>query len=343
MLLGWSAMVIRASGLPIVGRVVVAVLASGLLLAATGFLAHRKMLWTDEILTVQIATQPTIADFFSELLTGAEASPPLGHLLTRASILGFGEGHVAYRLPAILAFWLSLCGIYAFVRRRASAAAAWSAALLPLATTASTYAYEARPYALLICFTAGALLSWQRIAEGSRRPLWCGLLALSLAGAISSHWFGSLVLLPLGAGELVRMLRTKRHGPPGRAPGCAARRGARSRPPAVCRARGELPRIDAAAVDRPSLPASRLRARARRRRTAAIRGAARGRRRSTRPGPCKRRRDSAPRGSRRGDGRTATGGRLLPRSDCRRPARRLGTSSTPLSVSPSCSGSASNG
>ena len=85
-----------------------------------------------------------------------------------------------------------------------------SAPIFPLTTGAIYYATEARGYGLVLGFSALALLSWQYAAEGRNRRLALAGLALGLTGAVSSHYYAVLVLAPLGVGELVRTVWSRR-------------------------------------------------------------------------------------------------------------------------------------
>jgi hypothetical protein len=72
------------------------------------------------------------------------------------------------------------------------------------------YAYEARPYGILLGCCAAALLSWQYSTEQQRRNVALAALGSSLAIAVSCHYYAGLILLPLMAGELVRSLIRRR-------------------------------------------------------------------------------------------------------------------------------------
>jgi hypothetical protein len=74
---------------------------------------------------------------------------------------------------------------------------------------AFTYAYEARPYGLVVGATGAAILSWHRAAATGSWP-WRAALALSLSAAVASHWHGVLSVLPIVAGEAVRTARRRR-------------------------------------------------------------------------------------------------------------------------------------
>ncbi|HEX6080707.1 MAG TPA: glycosyltransferase family 39 protein [Methylomirabilota bacterium] len=188
-------------------------LVAGLLvvyLGVTGAFAHYRPLWNDELFTVYIARLPTASDVWRFLASGVEQIPPTFHLLTRLAMRLFGEHPVTVRLPSILAMGAMATCLYVIVSRRASAAYGLIALLLPLLTEAHSYAYEARPYALLVAFSAASLLCWQSAAAGVRRPLALVGLALTLAAALCSHYYAALSFLPLAAGELSRSRQRRR-------------------------------------------------------------------------------------------------------------------------------------
>jgi hypothetical protein len=181
-----------------------------LYLAVTCVLARYRLFWNDELFTVYISRLPTVSDIWAILATGVEQLPPTFHLLTRVVMYLLGEHHLTVRLPSILAFGaMSVC-LFVIVSRRTSTAYGLIAALLPLVTQAYPYAYEARPYALVLAFSAGSFLCWQSATEGHRRILALAGLAATLAAALASHYYAVLVFVPLAAGELARSLRRRR-------------------------------------------------------------------------------------------------------------------------------------
>lgn len=184
-----------------------------LYLVSTSLLASKRMMWNDELFTFYTSRLPSFSDIWAALSTGADQIPPFFHLLTRASFWLFGVNHLSVRLPEILGFWvMSLC-LFHFVSKRSSALYGFAAMLFPLATAAYDYAYEARPYGVVLGFSALALLCWQSAAEGSRRKLSLIGLTLSCAAALSSHYYGVLLFFPLSVGELVRSFTRRRLDP----------------------------------------------------------------------------------------------------------------------------------
>jgi Dolichyl-phosphate-mannose-protein mannosyltransferase len=183
-------------------------------LAFTCMLASHKMMWNDELYTFYISRLPGISEVWSTLLTGAEQTPLLFYLITRASFALFGATELSIRLPEILGFWIMCLCLFWFVSRRTSALYGFISMLFPLGTGAFYYAYDARPYGLVLGFAGLALLCWQSAAEKSTerssRKIWLAGLCLSLAAAVSSHYYAVLVFLPLAFGEAVRSLSSRR-------------------------------------------------------------------------------------------------------------------------------------
>ena len=121
----------------------------------------------------------------------------------RASHALFGTGEWATRLPSIAAVGAMSWAIYVFVGRRAGAVYGIAATLFAWNTWAYVYAYEARPYGLLMGLSGLAFLCWRGVA-GERRSWALAGLAACLVAMMSSHYYAGLLLLPLAVGELVR-------------------------------------------------------------------------------------------------------------------------------------------
>lgn len=172
--------------------------------------ATNKALWHDEIFTLYIARQPAIADIWRSLEAGVDLNPPLYHVAVHGAVALLGPTALATRLPALLGFVVASASLYAFARRHAEPPVALFAALVPSLTGAYMYAYEGRPYGLVLGFAALALLCWQRRDGGSRRwaaPTLCGV---AVAAAAYTHYYGILLLVPLACGELARVVIRRR-------------------------------------------------------------------------------------------------------------------------------------
>ena len=188
-------------------------LAAGLValyLLAVGSLAARAPLWNDELYTWYFAQLPTMADVWDKLGTGVEQIPPLYYVVVRGSLALFGDDALALRVPSILGFLLAVGCLFVVVARRTTAWYGLVASLVPLATGAFTYAWEARPYALVVGFAASAVLSQQLHADGVRPRLTAVLLAASLAAATAMHYYGVLAVFPIALAEIVRARERRR-------------------------------------------------------------------------------------------------------------------------------------
>lgn len=178
-------------------------------ICATLHYSTQKELWYDEIFTVELARLPSISDIWTALGSGLEMFPPVIHLLTRASHALFGETRLASRVPALLGYWVLCVCLFYFVARRCSLVYGAVAAVFPLVTGGYWFAYEARPYGIVLACCGTALLCWQAATERRRRRLALLGFALSLAVAVSSHYYALLLLAPFGLAEGVRLLKTR--------------------------------------------------------------------------------------------------------------------------------------
>lgn len=173
-------------------------------LAATGVLSFRKIFWNDEMYTLYFSRLSIWPDLWWALSTGSDQLPPASILLTKLSRWMFGENHLSIRLPETIGFLVfSLC-LYQIVSRRISPAYGLVAMIFPWITPAFSYSYEARPYALVLGFSALSFLCWLSIGEGHNRKRNLLGLGLSLLGTWMSHYYGVVVLFPIVVGELVR-------------------------------------------------------------------------------------------------------------------------------------------
>jgi hypothetical protein len=182
------------------------VLAVFTVLYAFGFwvAASHKPFWFDEIFTYQLAQLPHIGDIWRALRQGIELNPPLLFWTTWILHRIFGGGPVVTRLPAAIGYWVMTICLYHFVRRRTRPVYGLFGAFFPLFTFAGTFRLEARGYAFELGFAALALLCWQFAADGLRRRWALPGLTLSLAAAVSSHYYAAYLIGALLAAELVR-------------------------------------------------------------------------------------------------------------------------------------------
>ncbi|HWY54558.1 MAG TPA: glycosyltransferase family 39 protein [Terriglobales bacterium] len=179
-------------------------------LVSTSIKARRGQLWNDEILTVYVAALPGFDAIWKALAAHVESSPPLFHLVTRASGLTFGWSPVGLRFPAIVGYLTMILCVYFIVRRYIGPLYAAIGALASYLTYAPYYATRARPYGLLLGLTCIALVCWQQASRQRQRWLALMGLCLSLALALGVHYYAVLSFAAIACGELVRTWRTRR-------------------------------------------------------------------------------------------------------------------------------------
>jgi hypothetical protein len=175
-------------------------------------LSHYSLMWYDEFLVLWTDRVPTIGQLLHIQIACPISLHPFGyHAIVHAAIRAFGAGQFAIRLPSLLGFLTMQWCIFIFVRRAAGEREAIVAMALPALNTTLIYAAEGRPYALLLGWFALAMVSWQTaIRRSSHRVVALVCLALAVALAINTHYFGMLVLAPIGGAELYRSLKSRR-------------------------------------------------------------------------------------------------------------------------------------
>jgi hypothetical protein len=166
-----------------------------------------KPLWYDEMFTHYLAMLP-VPRLWAALCAGAEVHPPLSILAAHFAQALLGPTALATRLPEIVAFWLMSVAVFFLVRGTLGMSWGLAAVLLIFISDAEYYATEARPYSIVLCCAAVALLSWQNL-HGSRRRFFLICLLLSMAAAVSAHFMAVLIAIPIAAGEVFRIRRRR--------------------------------------------------------------------------------------------------------------------------------------
>jgi hypothetical protein len=182
------------------------------LLAFSGY-AHTKTPWMDEVVFLTMVRQRGLAAVWGALMAGVQTDPPITHLVMHLLFRAVGESVFLARLPAILGFALMCFSLACLVRRHAGPVYGAAAYFLPYtATLMRSRAMDARPYAMMMGFSALALLCWDALEEGDarRRRAWRIGFALSLAATFCTHFYSILLLLPLAMGELTVWMEKRR-------------------------------------------------------------------------------------------------------------------------------------
>ena len=165
-----------------------------------------KPLWHDELFTFYIAQARTLPVLFNDIRL-IDLNPPLSYLVTRLSYWIFGVNTLSCRLPEICGFLLAMLSLYLFVRRRAGTLYGLLAAGLLYAGAPGALAIEARPYGLLLGFSALSLLAWQLARE---RKSFAVLLVFTGCGLLLTHIFSVFVWAALTAPEMVRIAQRRK-------------------------------------------------------------------------------------------------------------------------------------
>ncbi len=172
--------------------------------------SHFKLLWLDELITLQIARQASIGSIWHALSLGADPNPPITHILVHYSRLAFGDHDIAYRLPALLGYWLGLVSLFAYLLRRVPAVWALAGTVLSMAMAAFDYSFESRSYAIFYGLTMLAVLCWtvtvDPFSRVVKRNLALAGMIFALAAGVSTNYFAVLAFFPIAGGELVRTL-----------------------------------------------------------------------------------------------------------------------------------------
>ncbi len=204
------------------GRTLASILA--LYLAIACGQAATKLLWCDELITLAIARQGSLAAIWRALAAGADPNPPLSHWLVLQSTRAFGLSALAVRLPPVLCVMLAIVSLWVLLRRWVAAGYAAVGVLAFMTTRGFDYAYDARSYAPLMGFSMASLALWLVACDspetGRRWPPQNGVrlaalfgMAAALALGLSSNYYGALAFFPIALGEAVRTARIRRLEP----------------------------------------------------------------------------------------------------------------------------------
>src|SRR5579871_5250729 len=166
------------------------------------FRALSRALWFDEILTKLIAGQPNLAAMWERLGNGVTSHPPTFYYIEHVIAGLGGNDRITFRLISIAAFLCAMVCIFIFIRRRTGGlVAVVSASSLLLTLFYNYYAFEARPYAIMVACIGLALLCYERADTWSGAFLFAGCLV----AASTLNFYAGLAFFPFGLAELVRL------------------------------------------------------------------------------------------------------------------------------------------
>ena len=168
--------------------------------------------WHDELFTYYISQAPTFGQMLRETQT-LDLNPPLSYVLTRFVFSVLHPSTFSLRLPSMISFGAAAYCLYLFVARRLSRIYGFLGAFLLLGSFYKSYAFEARPYALVLAFLGIAAVGWQRaIDQDHRRSRRLGLLLLVLGGfgMLLSHVLALVAYGGFFFAEFARFLKRRK-------------------------------------------------------------------------------------------------------------------------------------
>ena len=171
------------------------------ILLITSIVASRRHLWWDEICAYYVATLPNLGAIWHALSSGIDWQTPTYYVPLHYLCAWFGPSPFVMRSIAIFPYWLATLVLYFTVARRTAPIYGFIAMLFPSVTGAFSYSFEARPYGLVLLFTACTLLCWQLAKEERFRRIALPALSISLAAAVCVHYNACLIAIPLLIGE----------------------------------------------------------------------------------------------------------------------------------------------
>jgi hypothetical protein len=171
--------------------------------------ANRRIVWFDELFTLDLAKARTIPLLF-QLIRKFDFQPPAGYLFSRFSMELFGQSAFGLRFPSMLEFYIGSVALFFFARRKAGISYAAAAVITLWSGTIFQYATEARPYALLMMSFSTLLLCWDIATTSEKRRVALWGVALSNLVMLSAHVLAPLSLFPFLAAEVVRFARTRK-------------------------------------------------------------------------------------------------------------------------------------
>ncbi len=164
-------------------------------------LSASDYLWYDELVTLRVAMLPSWHAIWNFYASGLDTIGLLYALVLHAMLKLPMDAEIGSRLPAIVAFLVTLLCVFVFVRRRYPAVYAFAIVLLMMTYPFLAFAVFAKSYTSELAGFAFAMICWQQAMDGRSRGwnalgVWCGL-----ALAIYSHSFAIFLFVPFAAAQ----------------------------------------------------------------------------------------------------------------------------------------------
>ena len=164
-------------------------------------IASKRLLWFDEINTLEIARLPDLATLWQVQTSFRGDSPPITyHLIVRLIYHLTGKAEIAVRLLSTLAMVAALLVIFDCARRLTDGTHGLLAMVVLGGSFLTYYGYEGRPYALVVLFTSIALWLWL-FTKSDSKPA-AAAFGLTVFLAVTVQFTSVLGLVPFGLWEL---------------------------------------------------------------------------------------------------------------------------------------------
>ena len=160
-------------------------------------------MWSDELATHFLTSQPSVHGMMRAILDGVDLAPPLYDLTVRSVPSLIHGDALRVRFPSTVGFFVMCLSVFVFVRARAPGIYALIAMVLA-AELAWRYASEGRCYGAVIGCAGLAMVFWQAAAENKARKWTVPALGTCLAAAISFHYYAVFLLCAFVVAEAAR-------------------------------------------------------------------------------------------------------------------------------------------
>ncbi len=163
-----------------------------------------KPFWMDEVYTFYVSGAASMDVTLRMVADYVDHQPPPFFLLTRLSLLLPLRPEIAARLASLFGYWLMCWSLYRIVSLRTCRLYGAVALTAALPVLPYVYAFEARPYAIVVGACALALWGWMEANQNHERKAALALCAFSLAVAVSMNYYAILFIAPLAAGQIAK-------------------------------------------------------------------------------------------------------------------------------------------
>lgn len=164
------------------------------ILASAALLSAKRWLWYDEIVTINLLTDPSIGHMLRAMADGAEAAPPLYHFLARGWALLFGDSRHSLRLFSALGMAIAGVVVWSMLRRTFGTRAAAVGTLTAFcgSLVVIQQASVIRFYGVYMVAAAASLWLAHAVMVDEAPVRWPRLAAIVAAHAtlVLSHLFG---------------------------------------------------------------------------------------------------------------------------------------------------------